>query len=331
LPHRVVVLGASGFIGRRVVDALGSGNSSYRPVAVSRRASQLGWGEGVDVLDADAVEPPALEQAIAGAHAIVNCMAGLPASIMSVSQNLFSAAAAMSPRPRVVNMGSLAAYGSATGLVDESAELRGDLDEYSEAKARSDRLAAQYDFVVTLRPGIVYGPGSPWWSDRIARLLTAGRLGNLGSHGTGICNLIYVDDVAAAVVKAVGMTPSPQRAFNLASSAGLTWNEYFSQYAAALSALPVRRISARRLNVETRIMSPALKLLEMALYKPAWSRWNPWPPLRPWLPQLCERKIQMVVADAERILEMQWTPLGTGLQRTADWFRRGGRTAITGQ
>lgn len=323
---RVVVLGAGGFIGRRVVAALASHNS-LKPVAVSRQATRLRWAAGVEALDIDAADATALGAAITAADAVVNCVAAQPATIVSVAVNLFSAAGARSPRPRIVNISSLAAYGSATGLVDESSALRGDLDEYSAAKARTDLLATQHDFVVTLRPGIVYGPGSAWWSDRIARLLIAGRLGDLGSRGAGICNLVYVDDVAAAVVNALGMSSWPQRAFNLSSSGGLTWNEYFAGYAAALAALPVRKISAFRLNMETRLISPPLKLLELALRSPKLACWNPIPPLRPWLAQVCARSIQMDASRAEAILGMRWTPLDVGLALTADWFRKGGRTA----
>ena len=146
--------------------------------------------------------------------------------LLSISRELFASAAAILPRPRVINLGSLAAYGSATGMVNESAELGGDLDAYSAAKAESDRLAQQYDCVLTLRPGIVYGPGSPWWSDRIARLLVRRRLGDLGPRGSGICNLVYVDDVAAAVVRALTLKDLPVGAINLASSGGMTWFAY---------------------------------------------------------------------------------------------------------
>jgi nucleoside-diphosphate-sugar epimerase len=327
LLNRVVVLGASGFIGQRIVDALNS-HGSFEPVAASRRASRLKWGNGVQALDVDASNPAALGAAVRGAQAVVNCIAGDPAMLLSVSAELFRAAAAISPRPRVINLGSLAAYGSATGLVNESAELRGDLDAYSAAKAESDRLAQRHDFVLTLRPGIVYGPGSPWWSDRVARLLIARRLGDLGLQGTGICNLVYVDDVAAAVIRALTLDQWPQRAFNLSSSAAVTWNEYFSRYAAALAALPVRQISKRRLALETSLLSPPLKLLELLLRKPTWARWNPMPPIRPWLPQLCARRLQMDATCAESMLGMQWTALDSGLAATARWFRQGGRTAI---
>jgi len=298
------------------------------PVAASRREDPSFGALSVESIKLDVADADALRRALDGATGIVNCIAGPPSLILATAQALFAAAGEVSPRPRVIHIGSLAAYGSQTGIVDEESPLCGDLDEYSAAKAQCDRIAMQHDYVVSLRPGVVYGPGSPWWSDRIARLLIARRLGDLGPHGEGICNLVYVDDVAAAVIAALGLRDTSQRAFNLSSSAGLTWNEYFAKYARALSAPSIRTISARRLGLETKVFSPPLKVLELALRNPHLSRWNRLPPIRPWLPEICARKIQMDASRAESMLGMDWTPLDAGLAITADWFRSGGRTAI---
>jgi nucleoside-diphosphate-sugar epimerase len=326
LRDRIVVLGAGGFIGRRVVQALAM-HEGLQPVALVRHAQAVSRASGAIPLTLDLSAPGAFREALAGAAGAVNCLAGTPQWIRSSAQALFDAAAAMTPAPHIVHLSSLAAYGSATGTVRESDPLRGDLDEYSAAKADTDRLSAQYGFVTTLRPGIVYGPGSPWWSDRIARLLVMGRLGDLGANGQGVCNLVYVDDVAQAAVAALRRGAAARGPFNLSTPAPVTWNHYFAHYAAALGVQPLRKISARRLAVETRLLSPALKLLEVGLRRPSLARWNPVPPLRPWLSELCARHIYMDVERAGQILRLEWTPLETGLRETAGWFRAGGRTA----
>lgn len=325
--QRVVVLGASGFIGRRVAAALAA-TAWAQPVAASRRAGRDLPGDAVERVAVDVGDPDALRRALHGAQGIVNCIAAAPALLESAAASLFDIAAAMRPTPRVIHLSSLAAYGSATGVVSETAELRGDGDAYAGAKARTDLLGQQHPFVTILRPGIVYGPASPWWSDRIARLLVRRRLGDLGARGAGNCNLVYVDDVADAVVRALQSETVAGGAFNLSLPIAFTWNEYFAAYAAALSALPLRRLSPLRLALETRLLAPVLKVFERALRAPAASRWNPLPPLRPWLPQLCAQSIRMDVTRAETVLGIRWTPLGTGLAVTAKWFHDGGRTAL---
>jgi 2-alkyl-3-oxoalkanoate reductase len=324
LKKRVVILGASGFIGRRVVQAAAR-LDGIQVVAVSRHASAAQVAPGIEAADTDIAAADALEAAICGAAGIVNCIAGSPGLIVATSKRLFDCAVRMAIPPRIVHLSSLAAYGSVGGSVDESAVLRGDLDAYSAAKAETDRLAANYRNGVTLRPGVVYGPGSGWWSDRIARLLVRGRLGDLGDRGRGFCNLVYVDDVADAVVRALNLEEGRLGAFNLSLSKPITWNEYFAHYGAALG-LPLRPVSALRLAMETRVLAPPLKLLEILLRTPGLARANPFPPLRPWLPTMCSHDIRMDVTRAESVLGMRWTPLSAGLRTTADWFLAGGRT-----
>ena len=203
---RILVLGATGFIGRRVVDALAA-STWATPVAASRRARPGQPGS----LVVDATRADALAAALQGIDGVVNCVAGDAAVIAGNAAALFDAASRLPQPPPVVHLSSMAAYGSAVGLVDETAPLLGDLDAYSSAKAAAETRAAAYPAAVILRPGIVYGPGSPWWSDRIARLLVARRLGDLGARGDGWCNLVHVDDVARAAVSALRMPEALHR------------------------------------------------------------------------------------------------------------------------
>lgn len=313
----VVVLGGGGFIGRRVVAALAA-TDRIRPVAVGRRVTPIDFGVDVERISLDATDQTQLQSAIAAATGVVSCIAGSPEDILLSGRALFAAAARMSSTPRVIYLSSIAAYGSATGLVAETSPLLGNLGHYSAAKAAIDKLAARYPFAVRLRPGIVYGPESAWWSDRIARLLVARRLGNLGVAGEGVCNLVHVDDVAAAVVRSLESANAAGEAFNLGAAESLTWNEYFRRYAQALGAVPVRRISRIRLAGELGVLGPALKLLEKTFGTSRAAQSNP--PIRPWLTTLCRHEIRMDVAKAERLLGMQWRPIDQALRQTSAWF-----------
>jgi nucleoside-diphosphate-sugar epimerase len=324
LSSRIVVLGASGFVGRRVLHHLTKTGWAH-PVAVSRHASGLRLA-GVETLDVDVSNNKSLAMALSNAVGVVNCVAGSPELIVSTTRAVLEIASGLPLPPRIVHFSSLAAYGSATGVVDETSPLRGDLDNYSAAKAQTDRLAGQYRSMVVLRPGIVYGPGSSWWTDRIARLLVRKRLGDLGGAGDGNCNLVFVEDVAIAAVRALRLSSRDLGAYNLGWPAPLTWNAYFEKYAGALDALPMKHLSRQRLLFETRLLAPILKVFEMALLTQSLARWNPVPPLRPWLPALCGQDIRMDVSRAESALALSWTPLDVGLRLSADWFQAGGRT-----
>lgn len=318
LPSRlpVVVLGAGGFIGRRVVDALAA-TSWAEPVAVGRRIGTAVLHPAARRVALDASDERALESALVGAAGVVSCISGDPAGIVRSGRALLAVTARMPVAPRVVYLSSLAAYGAVADIVDEDSPLRDNYTDYGAAKVLVDQLAAEHPFVVRLRPGIVYGPGSSWWTDRIARLLVAHRLGDLGEAGSGYCNLVHVDDVVAAILSALREPEAAGHAFNLGSPQVPTWNEYFLQYACALQAEPVRRIGRGRLWFELAVRGPLLKVGERLTGKDAV------PAIRPWLTDLCRLAVRMRVDRAEQVLGLRWKPLDKGLDECATWFLAG--------
>jgi nucleoside-diphosphate-sugar epimerase len=323
--QRVLVLGASGFIGRRTVLQLAR-HEGVTVIATSRRAVHAPPAAGILTQVLDARDEPALRRALVGATGVINCAAGDSESLIAAARAQFAAGAQSIPAPRIVHLSSLSAYGSIDGAVDETVPPRGDLGPYSAAKLMTEKLAADYGSAVILRPGIVYGASSPWWSDRIARLLCARRLGDLGGAGEGFCNLVHVEDVATAVLKALNLPGIEGQTFNLSLTTAPTWNEYFARYAEALGALPLRRISSRRLAIERRLWAPPLKLMELTGQLRLLRGISLPPPIRPWLLTLCRHRIAMIGSRAETTLGMRWMTLEEGLKDAADWFLQGGRT-----
>lgn len=316
----VLVLGAGGFIGRRIVAALAA--SGVRVLAGVRQAG-AGFPAGVESVTVDATAADSIAAAASSADAIVNSVAGDGATIVANAAALFTAAAGR----RVVHLSTMSVYGQMHGVVDEAIDFevlsRGDLDDYGRAKlAAEGRANASSAAVTLLRPGIVYGPGSREWSQLIGDLLLARRLGDLGAAGAGGCNLVHVDDVAAAVVASLATPASIGRVYNLGHPAPVpTWNDYFRAYAEALGAGPVAAITPGRLALELKAFGPLRKIGEIAL-----GVGKVGPPIRPWLTRLCAQPISLSVRRAEQELGMRWTPLATGLAQTAAWHagRRGG-------
>jgi nucleoside-diphosphate-sugar epimerase len=314
---QVLVLGANGFIGRRLMAALTTAGWA-KPIAGVRTAPRVP-DAGVEYRILDATDETAVGRAMAGVEAVVNCVAGKADAISESARVLFTAASRTSPMPRVVHLSTMSVYGDATGLIDERAPLRGDLGAYAAAKVAAERYAAGYSRSVILRPGCVYGPGSPQWSVRIAEFLMARRLGDLGADGDGCCNLVHVDDVVSAVTKSLQLQPSAG-IFNLSAPVPPTWNEFLMRYGRALKAVPIRRISHRRLVLETKLLAPPLKVLEIALRIAKLGRVHIPPPLPPSLLGLMRQDIRLSVALAERVLGVRWTPLDAGIDATARWY-----------
>jgi nucleoside-diphosphate-sugar epimerase len=144
----------------------------------------------------------------------------------------------------------------------------------------------------------------------------ARRLGDLGARGDGYCNLVYIDDLVRAVAAAVTQPNVDGHAFNIAMSDPPTWNEYFIRFGQMLGGVPVRRVTQRRMKIETKLLAIPLKVGEIALGKIGLA--SAWPPaIPPSLLDLCRQEIRLDVTRAESALGLRWTPLEEGLRQTA--------------
>jgi nucleoside-diphosphate-sugar epimerase len=299
--QRILVIGAGNFIGSRVVSALDAG----------------GWATPI-AEDGPANLTPA---SLAGIGAIFNATVGSPKSILAAARKLFGAANSAAGPVRIVHLSSMAVYGSVEGVVDESTAVSADLGAYAGAHIEAERIAAGCPDSVILRPGCEYGPQCPDWSERIARLLLAHRLGDLGSAGDGFCNLLYIDDLAAAALASLRLPGMGGRVFNLAMPSPPTWNDYFIRFGVALGAVPIRRIGARRLKLEEKFLAPPLKAAELfARGCNIQTHFLP-PAVTPSLLRVCRQEIKLECDKAQSALSMTWTPLDEGLSRAAAGFR----------
>ena len=302
MKRRVLVHGAENFIGRRLCTALAAGD----------------WAEPVPVGTLDTV---ALGRALDAGGDVVHCVVGDAGTIGRAAAMLYGLLAERRLGSRVVHLSSMTVYGSATGTVNEDSDLRADLGAYSRAQYEAELIATRHDNTVILRPGVEYGPGCPQWTLRIARLLLARRLGDLGAGGDGYCNLLYIDDLMTAVLRALRLPDIGGGRFNLAVAAPPTWNEHLIAFASALGAVPVRRITHRRLRIETRLMAPVLKATELAFKAARLPAASVPPPVSPSLLALCRQEITLDVGRAQQLLGLQWTSTSQGLEHAAAWCR----------
>jgi len=320
MQQSVLVLGANGFIGQEVVTALAA-TGRLTPILGVRRPA-TGESARFEQRVVDATNPESVATAIRGVPVVVDCVAGDAGAIVSAAKALFGAVGRAAASVRVIHLSTMSVYGSASGLIDETAPLRGDAGPYSVAKIEAEKLATAYAHTVVFRPGIVFGPRSKQWSTRIARLLLARRLGDLGAAGDGGCNLVHVGDVAAAIVRAVERSDVDGQTFNLSTPNPPTWNDFLVRYARALRAVPVKRIGNRDLKIETKLLAPPLKILEILGGRlKVNERWLP-PPIPPSLLRLMSQDIRLDTRRVEEVLGLQWRDLDTALKETADWFSR---------
>lgn len=241
-PGPVLVTGAGGFIGGHVVEILHLTGLAAVRAGVRTWAGCARIGRfPVDIVPCDLLKPSVLDRALADVTSVVHCAVGPRTVICEGTRNLLEAALARGVK-RVVHLSSTAVYGHATGVVDESRELRYIGDEYADAKIDAENVCHEFSSrglpVVVLRPPIVYGPYSKHWTVNIVRGLASGRLAPL-RDGTGKCNLLFVHDLVRAIVLALTSDGAVSEGLGL-SSPSATSTTAFSLKAHALE--PVRAL-----------------------------------------------------------------------------------------
>ncbi len=317
---KVLVIGASGFVGRRLLNSL-AGREGIEVVAGLRvaRAEMA----GVEQRLFDACDPAATRQAMAGITHVVNGVMGSAETMVCATRSIADAARAAGVK-RLVHFSSTAVFGQATGSLCDTSPFGGDVDAYGQAKIECENIVAAVGMAgletVILRPALIYGPGSEPWTARVGRLLRWHRLGDLGPAGDGLCNLVFIDDVVSAAMAALTAPEVSGRAFNLAPSDPPTWNRYLMDFAREIGAVPVHRVSGRQLKLELKLVAIPLKIAEIFRDKLR-LRWLPVPdPITPSLGRLFAQEIRYRASGAYALPGVVETPYSDGLKAAARWF-----------
>lgn len=317
----VLVVGGGGFVGGAVLRALAA-DSAFSAISGVRRKPAHPHGPAFRLCDA--LDPASLDRAFAGTDCVVNAVLAGPAETQRATSNICQAAM-RAGGPRIIHISSMAVYGAATGLIDESSPLDAGGSRYAAGKIACERLVAAYARsgagAVILRPGIVYGPGGEQWIGRLCRLLRARRLGDLGAAGDGICNLCFADDLGQAVTVVLRAPADAGEAINLATPVPPRWNEVLTTLALAIGAVPVPRIGARRLALESRALAIPLHLAKRAARSAGLAE-NVFPePIPASLLALFAQHIRLDPRRADA-LGFQRTDDAQGLNLSAAWFLR---------
>jgi uncharacterized protein YbjT (DUF2867 family) len=212
----VTVFGGSGFVGRHVVRALAKRGFRIR-VAVRRpdlagHLQTLGSVGQITFVQANLRYPASVQQAVAGAEFVVNCV-GILYETGRQRFDAVQARGAAAVAAAATAAGAKLIHISAIGADAESAS------NYARSKAAGEQavLAAAPDAVI-LRPSVVFGPEDDFFN-RFAGLAQMLPVLPLVGGGETRFQPVFAGDVAEAVMAAVDGKAKPGTVYELGGPA----------------------------------------------------------------------------------------------------------------
>lgn len=215
---RVLVLGATGVLGRNVVPRLLERGHSVRAVVRRREQADALARTGVDALLGDILDPESLLRAAPGCDVALHLATRIPRNgtaedwalndrVRREGTRHLVAAAERNGVRRYVQQGITFIYGDhATQIVDEHTPVLQDAGRIQSAVDMEETVRASALDWCILRGGAFYGPGTgreEAWREAAG----AGTL-RLPGNGDALVSLVHVVDMARAVVLAAEKAPA---------------------------------------------------------------------------------------------------------------------------
>jgi nucleoside-diphosphate-sugar epimerase len=266
-PQKILVTGASGFLGCRLVERLVLGEKvpvramAHRPGKTSRLArlpAEIAW--------ADITDSGSVERAVEGCDVIVHCAYGTGGDrktnhrVTVEGTRLLAKTALAHGVRRFVHISTIAVYSySPPERVDEQTPFVRSGDPYCDDKIEAEevvwRLIRRRSLpAVVLRMGNIYGPFSAAWTVRPLNHIHNGYIA-LVDEGNHASNAVFVDNVVEAILRAIREDAAVGEAFFVTDDE-ISWRTWYGHYAAWLEGAPLISVDSEELGV---LLHPPLR------------------------------------------------------------------------
>jgi nucleoside-diphosphate-sugar epimerase/predicted dehydrogenase len=239
---RVVVTGATGFIGGRLVERLVEQGAKVccliRNPASAVRLARL----PVEFRHAELTDAAAVDDALRETGLVFHCAYdwGSAAANRSALAHLIDGCIAHSVG-RLVHVSTFSVYAPyPDGVLHEDTPDGDRSQEYTRTKLELekdllDAVRGRGLRGTILQPTIVYGPFSKPWTINPAEQLMLDTL-VLPDRGEGLCNAVFVDDVVDAMLLAATRPDAVGERFIVSGPEAVTWSEFYEAFARAVGA-----------------------------------------------------------------------------------------------
>jgi len=247
---KVLVTGASGFIGRRLVAALDHLGAEITALGRTRHSLTALGGTKVSFVAGDLGDAKAVASAVAGQDVIFNLAYDFRQSAAAniAAFDVLVSAAEREGKARIVHASSIVVYDGWPGgtLTEASPMERPGGSPYRRAKiAMEQRLMAGKCPAAILQPTIVWGPGSSLWTDGFAEALINGAV--VLPEPEGLCQGVFVEDVVQACLRAAVLDDLDRERFIINGPQPFHWSELIRGYRGIIGHGDIRHEPASKL------------------------------------------------------------------------------------
>jgi nucleoside-diphosphate-sugar epimerase len=233
----VLVTGAGGFVGGRVVELLHLTEGFKVRPAVHRWSNAVRVGRfPVDIRQIDVLDEDTLYDAIEGVDYVIHCAHGGKEVNIKGTENVLRVSKKKNVK-QVIYTSSVEVYDTEDMIISERSSKGTTGNIYGDSKLIAERKCREYEsdeFPVTiLRPTIIYGPFGTNWSEGIAKKILDGPITS-DPYFSGYVRPIYVDDVVKSIIQSIGNKNAFNEDFNIGGPEKLTWSKFFDEFSSYL-------------------------------------------------------------------------------------------------
>lgn len=204
----ILVIGASGNIGSRLVERLGELGHSISAFVRRDMSSNILRERGIKVFRGDLDDCEAIKPALEGVEAVIN------ASYIVYAGNILKAASESGARlKRIIYIGSTGIY---TKLPSRSA---------SDKRSAEELIKNSSVPYTVLRPTMVYGTAKDRNIFRLISFLDRYPLFPVFGKGENLTQPVYIDDVVGAAVASLNSPATVKKSYDIGGRCALTYNE----------------------------------------------------------------------------------------------------------
>ncbi len=333
---KILVTGASGFIGQNLVNELISRGYHVRALYRSEYMEHRGNSDRLELVRADVLDQDAMQKAVQGCHYIYHLAAY--ARVWARNSDIYR----KTIRDATINLLELAIRNRVSGVLicstagvfgpsesdravtEETERSIAYFSPYEQFKDETDRIVrekyADRIHVVTVCPSRVFGPGRLSESNAVTKLIRAysrGRFRFLPGNGRALGNYVFVSDVVSGMIAAMDKGRSGER--YLLTGENVSYRDFFRQIAS------ITGKSYRMLPVPAFMIIGFAKLLTIGadlfgfspMLTPGWAR---------------KYLYNWACSNMKAREELFFRPrsLNAGLRSTLEWLQRKNQQAFSG-